>query len=380
MFLKNPAILCLNIAILIFIWARAAMSENFTIMPSLRVEERYDDNVYFRNELKRDDFVTTVSPRVEFALVNQKATLDGSYHLNARKYSENTELDYVSHIADVNATIQLTRSTAFSAGNSFIYTQDSLEIIDITLLTIRTDIYSNDAYAKIKHKHNSKTDLSLSIGNRLINYKSPLLVDSKTDTAGLSAEYGLDRNTTMTAAYEYSNYTFNLPNGDKDMDTHRATIAVSEALSRDMSVVLSAGFINMPGINGNYEWVASAGLERKLPSGAVKVTYSRDLSTPTGLTADVTVTDRLYFDWAQSITSRLDFKSFIGLSRHESAEGEVDLSSYEIGVFGILKATNRIDLGLGVVRFQQFMDDSGADLDRDQIFLNATYHAPEWRF
>ena len=78
--------------------SRASGTGSFEVIPSLCVAERYDSNVFFRPAtpgLQRDDFVTTVNPRIRVNHSGEYAS--GVLNLGgfSETYARNSNLDYL---------------------------------------------------------------------------------------------------------------------------------------------------------------------------------------------------------------------------------------------------------------------------------------------
>jgi hypothetical protein len=107
------------------------------IIPSLRVAERYDSNVYFVPGTNVEDFVTTVSPQLKLTRRNEwlEGTIDGG--ATGEVYAKNSGLNYVGGNGTVDLNLDgamntLVRGLGLRVADTFVYTPQPLAFADPT--------------------------------------------------------------------------------------------------------------------------------------------------------------------------------------------------------------------------------------------------------
>ena len=71
--------------------------------PYISIKEEYSDNLNLTSANKKDDFYTTVQPGIKFSNMDKMAGVDFDYSLGAVFYGKNSNLNYISHNASLNA-------------------------------------------------------------------------------------------------------------------------------------------------------------------------------------------------------------------------------------------------------------------------------------
>lgn len=107
--------------------AREAREPETNIIPSLRLSERYDSNVFFIPGSRLEDYVTTVSPQVRVVHKRQlmEATIGGG--VTAEAYAKNPGLNYVAANAVLDLNLdgvmnELVRGLGLRISDTFYYT------------------------------------------------------------------------------------------------------------------------------------------------------------------------------------------------------------------------------------------------------------------
>ncbi|MBW2741196.1 MAG: outer membrane beta-barrel protein, partial [Deltaproteobacteria bacterium] len=70
------------------------------IRPSIGLMETYSDNIYlsYDNKAKESDYITTLSPGIQFLLPLKRHSFQVGYKADINRYSDNDETDYTNHL------------------------------------------------------------------------------------------------------------------------------------------------------------------------------------------------------------------------------------------------------------------------------------------
>lgn len=70
------------------------------IHPSIGLMETYSDNIYatYDNKAKESDYITTLSPDIQFLLPLKRHSFQVGYKADINRYSDNDETDYTNHL------------------------------------------------------------------------------------------------------------------------------------------------------------------------------------------------------------------------------------------------------------------------------------------
>ena len=123
---------CLWVIISFFIFLQEpALGDEFTVKPSLALKEEYNDNIFFDDHNKKDDFILTVSPELKVSNRTERSALMVSGRLDGIAYSDNTDLNAVDHDYNGRLGYDVTENTGFTATAG--YKKDSRPDRDINV-------------------------------------------------------------------------------------------------------------------------------------------------------------------------------------------------------------------------------------------------------
>lgn len=372
-------------AVLLLLPCRSEARNN-TFIPSVTLDFRYDSNVKFVDDEEDDspgDYIASVMPGFNLSRSGKRYELDVSYGLTADYHARNSGLNNISHRAGISFSTDLTSRWHFGAGDRFSYAEDSLRALGFEegVLVKRTDILTNNAYLSIGRETTKNTSLTLTVSNYVQNFDDPDLVDSRTDSGTLSGGYMYGPTGTAGLAYTHSVYSFDTER--EHIRTHGLMASIDEAVSSTMSVHLGGGGEYATGLNGDDLFLtANAGVMKNLKDSILSLSFARDVSTPTGLTDEISLRDSVIFIWDFTVRKDISTSIYAGLASHKSEpEGEVDIRSYITEVSGNWQPNRWIKLGAGVSHYRQWTEDGlGTGLRRNKIFVNITLSGGEWRF
>ena len=69
------------------------IQQPWTLIPSLDVSERFDDNIFLTVHDRKSDFITEFTPRLTLEYHSDRFNLSGSYSVVAQYYAETTDLN-----------------------------------------------------------------------------------------------------------------------------------------------------------------------------------------------------------------------------------------------------------------------------------------------
>jgi len=359
--------------------------DNNTVTPSVTLDTRYDSNVRFKNSREKGDgdFVASVSPRLEFARRGQHYGVQGFYSLTADYHTDNTDLNNLSHSVGLTLDATLTRKWRFGLGGRADYYEDSLRAVGEGILVARTDILSTTAYASISRQMSVNTTLTLTAKDRIQEFDNPQLVDSRTDSGTLTATHRYSQTGTANASYSYTVYDFDT---DRSRITaHGVGVGFREAISSSTNIELGGGveYADYTGDGGNdLFFTGNAGLEKALKDSYMTLSYERAMTTPTGLTDEISIRDSVSFIWDFNLRRDLSASFFTGMARNRSEpSGRVGVNSVVVEVAGNWQPYKWLVLGAGLSHYQQWPEDSfDIGLKRNKVFINATLIGEAWRF
>lgn len=381
MYRKTDASLWLCIFLLTSVMLTDAVSGTSVVKPSLRVEESYDSNADLGSRDRKEDFITSIVPTIDLVNERKGLTLRGSYSLISRHYSREPELNYISHVGNIEAKMDVSERSSISLSDSVSYTKDSREADGIGIQTTRTGILSNTAAIALSYRLTQLTSLTLRGSDSFSKFDDSDFIDSRTDSAGIDLVRQLNPFRSVNASYTYTNFHFE-DRGRDDVNSHSFQLGISEQFSPDLSLNLSGGMVYLGEIGDKYDWTAQAGLSKKFEMSAMTLAYSRGVTTSSGLTDEINISDRGTLTWTQTLARTLNMAlSGSYAENHTEPTSTVRIKSYDASIRTDWRPDSWITVGAGYSRFQQWVDGPvGTDLSRDQVFVSVTVSSDGWRF
>ncbi len=254
--------------------------------PYISVKEEYSDNLNLTATNKKEDFYTTVQPGIKFSNMDAKSGVDLDYALGAVFYSKNSDLNYTSHNASLNAKYLTSEHINFYLKESFIRSENPRESEYFTttadnryVLATKTDraiFWRNVVAPTVEYQFGPENRVGLNYRNNLYrtdgataqdsqeNYINPFFTYWFDRRNGISLDYGFtkgdfDRSPDLTghrasgrytnrfsaksslfAEYAYSRRTFDAPG--VDYDVHEPAVGITHAFSPTLTLSAQVGY------------------------------------------------------------------------------------------------------------------------------------------
>ncbi len=135
------------IAISLLWFGSAWAQRQIELMPTISVNETYDDNIYLRKTDKTSDFITAVTPSLTLTLLNEHTKLALSYAPSFVWYADQTENDTIRHVASANWDQKLSQYLSLNLTDSYIKSEDPLEdTLDLQGIRTTRNKYSVNSF------------------------------------------------------------------------------------------------------------------------------------------------------------------------------------------------------------------------------------------
>lgn len=359
-----------------------AVASTVTVKPSIKVEESYDSNANYGNsEDQKGDFVTSITPTIDFSNDRKRLALNGNYSLSSRYYSHEPELGYTGHNGNIGIRLDLSQKSSMSLSDSVSYSKDTRETDGTGIQTSRTGILSNNATIALSHRLTGLTSLTLRGSDSFSKFDDSDFIDSRTNSGGIDLSRQLTSSRSVNASYTYTNFNFENRVGG-DLHTQSLQIGLTEQFSTDLSLTFSSGVVYSGEIGDNYDWTAQAGLSKRFHMSSVTASYSRGVTTSSGLTDEINISDRGTMRYSQTLTRTVNIALSGGYSEnHTEPAASLSVKSYDAAIRADWRPVSWISLGGGYSRFQQWVEGpQGTELSRDMVSISVTAYADGWRF
>ncbi len=275
------------------------------LIPSLRVAERYDSNVFFVPGGNLEDYVTTVSPQLRLNHRNQwvEGTISGG--ATAEAYVKNPGLNYVAGNGTVDLNLdgamnRLVHGLGLRVIDTIIYTPQPLAFAAPTsgsqipeafvrgIQAQRANSFTNAAKVDASYRFSEFMSLTVTYADQRMRFGSPIttptgvgqggFIDTnfQTLTSGLVRKFSPAD--TVSLAHQYHNATFSVSDG---VGSHFSTQGALIRWSRFITPALKAigeGGVAVISTGGRVESQGAASLEWMGRYTTVMVSYSRSIT------------------------------------------------------------------------------------------------------
>jgi len=179
--------------------------------PYISLKEEYNDNLNLTSINKVDDYITTVQPGIKFSNMDKQAGVDLDYALGAVFYGKNSNLNYISHNASLDAKYLTSAHINFYLKESFVRSDNPQEREYFTtteenkyMLATRTEraVYWRNVIAPtIEYQFGPENRLGVNYRNNMYRPESASDQDSREDFINPFFSYWFDRRNGITLQY-----------------------------------------------------------------------------------------------------------------------------------------------------------------------------------
>lgn len=364
-----------------------AKGENSLLTMSISLTERYESNAGIAPRgSEKDDLSTNGSFGLNVSTKRKSYSLNGNYTLNGDYYAGDQGLNRLTHrlSGNISAHITPTRRTTLTLSDTVSFVPDSTEVTGTGLQTKRTDMFVNIVSASGGYTLSKRTTANLTVSDSVTLFDDPAFVDSRTDSVSTGLGFMLTENTTLNAGYAYTRFFFDSSPSSTTVESHNFTFgpSVSKGLTPTIRWSASAGAAYTPSAGDAVTLTVDTSLDKTFKKSHLGLAYSRGVATTGGLSSQVSVNDRVSASFSHDLTRRLSCALSADYSRSRSEPaGTIAVSSYNAGVTGNWRVTERVSASFGYTRSEQWSESGpAADLARNTVFLGVTATPALWRF
>lgn len=377
------------------------------LVPSLRIAERYDSNVYFVPGKDLEDYVTTLSPALMVTHKNQWVDAHVGGGAIGEVYVKNPDLNYVGGNGTVDLNLDgamnsLVRGLGLRVVDTIIYTPQPQPFAALTggsqisqafvpgLQPGRVNTLWNSARVDASYSLSSFMGLSVTYTDQRIRFGEKLTgptgaaQENLFNTSFQNVTSGLvgkpTSSDTVLLAHQYQKGTFSNSNsGDGGFSTQGAIARWSRALSPELLARVEGGFAVISP-SSDVQPVAAASLQWKGQYTTAQISYSRVvvasfLSVSTPLLSQV-----VDVQLGRSITEPLSLWLTGNYAVNQSVPDRslVRFESYSVSPSLEYKIGQNVTAALSYTH-SEFKEDFSAqsfDFDRDMVGLSVS---AEWR-
>lgn len=371
---------------LLSICPHTACSEITLLIPSIALQEEYNDNIFFDSVNEIDDSITTVSPGINLQQQSERLNASIQGRLSGIFYQDNNQLDSWDQFYSGRFAYQLTPRAGVSATAS--YTEDSRSDRDIeeTGLVLTTDKRRRQRYSLAwSYELTEKTAVDISYGFADDEFEKSGLSDFTSHTINLGLTHDLSNFTLPTQGrigFGYFHYDY----PDDDVDNYNMTIGLLRQFSETMNGSIDVG--------GRYTEVNDKISNRKKDDwggvGRISLTSAGEYtSTRVSVSHEVmeasgrrSPTERSSIilsvgrDFTEKIRGNLSAGYYLNRADRDEFENEIDERTYRIRPWISYNVIKDLDLILSYT-FTSIKDSvTNTDRERNLVFVRLDYQYP----
>lgn len=197
--------------------------------PHITISEQYNDNVYLTKTDKKEDFITTVSPGIRFANMDNKSGIELDYTLNAVFYAKESDRNYIGHNALFSSKYMTPSHVNFYLRDLFIRSEDSREQEYFTKLAENRYLLTTDrtraVYMRnvleptIEYMFGPESRVGVMYRNNIYDTKAAGYYDSQENYVSPFFTYWFNRQNGISVEYGYTIGEFDDP-AQSDLTGH----------------------------------------------------------------------------------------------------------------------------------------------------------------
>lgn len=239
--MKQSATLFLGVLLLAQGEATDARADQRILNPSIALREEYTDNLYFGDNSKEDDFITTISPGLAWANRTERLKTGLNVRWDANQYSRNDELNNVDQDYSANLRYELTpRASLFTSGG---YLVDSRSDRDFTETGLVTGTEHRDKYTFSLGGDYALSEIS-QVQLRYAFDREDYQTERYTDHSSHDVTLSLSRDLSYWLANTVGRINFGLSEYESDtlkVKNYTATVGVERNLNEKFSYFIDIG-------------------------------------------------------------------------------------------------------------------------------------------
>jgi hypothetical protein len=232
---------------LLILSVKTTLAFEYTIEPSLSLSEEYNDNIFLDHTDRVDDFITYISPAIDFSVFSATSELKIGYAPTFSFYKSNNDLNETAHRFSLNGNFTLSNRLKFSIIDTFVR---SSELSDIrTIETIgpiheRITLQYNTLSGNFSYQLRENLSYILGVSYQNTDYKEggPDLSEVKTYSGNMGLNYKRSERTTFLVNAQYTKYDYRPESDATQQDytlgvTYRFTPTFTSLIKGGITVV-----------------------------------------------------------------------------------------------------------------------------------------------
>jgi hypothetical protein len=197
--------------LLIFTHAHPSFGQvHMELTPSVSVSERYDDNLFLDSANEESDYITTISPGINFSLLSQNTQLGLIYSPGFVWYADNSQYDTTTHSGSLTFGQALSEHLRFDITDTVVKSDEPLESTEgIEGARHTRDTYlRNTGDANLRYVFGPENSLRLGYSQSYLKNEAEDVDDGRTQHPNATVLHHFDIKNAVEFNYGYTRADF----------------------------------------------------------------------------------------------------------------------------------------------------------------------------
>ena len=376
---KKILLVLTALIIIVFLKSNPADAVNLELSPTIKVSERYNDNIFSEETNRDSDFITSIVSRLMAIYNARNINFVSRMGVGVELFARNSSLNNYQYNVDLklkvdeflkNSSLSLTDKFRFSPEPpAFLAGEEDEDLTTGGIRTGRGDTASNLSRARLIHRFSQKNQGGIEYSNRIQRFEDPTFVDSLEHRIALNFERQHKPKDTLKTGY---NYRLFIPKGAKNTQSHSALVGFDRRFSRTFSGVAEWGATYaVRGKKNSVTFNGALKVNKRFKRTRLGLRYTAGLNMTSGLSDEPVSSQVLSGRIRHSLSRNLQVNFTQNVAQNRSTlTGITDLQSFQTQI-GLRKEFYPWLKGrAGYSYFSQRSNGVRADLRRTELSVS----------
>ena len=216
------------------------------LLPTLELAMEYDDNILLTKDDKLDDLIWHIMPGIAIELPSRRYAIRLGYQADILRYTDNTDLDTVHHLALADARVDSTIGLGFRLTNRFLITDDFAGV-PVPELTVREERWENTLDVGAAYTLRERFTFDVNYRWFMVDYKDdPEFNEFDRDDHTITGTlfYRVLPKTSVLGEVDYNIVRYDIPAvaADRDSDAWRFKVGVKGDVTAKTTLLFKVGW------------------------------------------------------------------------------------------------------------------------------------------
>ncbi len=193
----------------------------YTAGVSLSITEEYNDNIFLDNDNRKSDFITYISPSIDFSARTPRSEFGLGYGTSFSFYHSYSDLNEPSHRLTGRGSFTLSERASLSIADTFVKSEEIRDIRGIPELgpvTERIELMTNNVTGNFSYRLTNNISYSIGASYFILDSKDPDFDEVSTYSGSLGFSYIRSERITYTISARYAKYDYDLSSDVQEQD------------------------------------------------------------------------------------------------------------------------------------------------------------------